>query len=224
VATSGSILATRQSTLQRPSVVKATSHRSEYSPLPTSFLSHHSSINDERRSRYTDKKRGQPHLDNARLSLSNTHQGKSIKDAPDCLGHFTRIINSCNGNDPVNNPHNYKFGGTLTTSDGWEYKVEPLAYEENGRTCDVFYKFANNKFEIWGENLPDAGLGANGEGLRAQISGCNRLTKRSFRWILSNCCYQWFASGQTLVGKKTCIEDAAKTAGGCSTDKCHGAG
>jgi hypothetical protein len=224
VATSGSILATRQSTLQKPSVVKAISHRSEYSPLPTSFLSHHYSITDERRSRYTDKKRGQPHLDDARLSLSNTDQGKSIKDAPDCLGHFTTVINSCDGNDPVNNPHNYKFGGTLTTSDGWEYKVDPLAHKENGDTCDVSYKVAYDQFEIRGKNWPDAELGANGEGLRAQISGCDGLLKWNFEWTPSDCCYQWFANGQTLAGKKTCIGHAVKTAGGSTTDNCHGAG
>jgi Alpha-galactosyl-binding fungal lectin len=30
----------------------------------------------------------------------------------DCIDSFKVIIDSCDGNDPINNPHNYKFGGT----------------------------------------------------------------------------------------------------------------
>jgi hypothetical protein len=44
---------------------------------------------------------------------------KGPKDSPDCAARFqTAVIDGCDGGDTLNNPHNYKFGSTLTTGDG----------------------------------------------------------------------------------------------------------
>ena len=38
----------------------------------------------------------------------------SPKDAPDCTARFKNaVIDGCDGNDMVNNPHNYELGATL---------------------------------------------------------------------------------------------------------------
>lgn len=62
----------------------------------------------------------------------------SPKDAPDCTARFKNaVIDGCDGNDMVNNPHNYKFGATLRTTDGWQYKMTPWSKQVNEITCDV---------------------------------------------------------------------------------------
>ena len=44
---------------------------------------------------------------------------KGPQDSPDYVGCFKgAVIDSCDSNNIVSNPHNYKFGSTLTTSDG----------------------------------------------------------------------------------------------------------
>lgn len=103
-------------------------------------------------------------------------QSKGPGDARDCINRFTNaVIDGCDGNDKVNNPHNYKFGSTVTTADGWMYKIEPLAKQVDEDSCDVSYKFALDVFEIRGKNFPDAKLGANGEDSYHQLDGCGTI-------------------------------------------------
>jgi hypothetical protein len=91
---------------------------------------------------------------------------KSPKDegpnaSPDCAARFQNaVIDGCDGADPVNNPHNYKFGSTFTASDGWQYTMTPLSKQVNEVSCDVAYKFFFDSFEIRGKNLPDAKFGS----------------------------------------------------------------
>ncbi|KAI5362520.1 Putative metallopeptidase, catalytic domain superfamily [Septoria linicola] len=132
------------------------------------------------------------------------------KDARDCLDRFQdAVIDGCDGHDPLNNPHNYKFGSTLTTSDGWELKMTPLSKQVN---------------EVRGKNWPDAELGANGEGLREELSGCGALTKWKFERTPDDCCFHWYASGQLPALTKNCIGRAVMSAGGSGKGNCHGAG
>jgi hypothetical protein len=150
---------------------------------------------------------------------------KGPKDSPDCVARFQNaVIDGCDGGDSVNNPHNYKFGATLTTGDGWEYKMTPLSKQVNEVGCDVSYKFLYDAFEIRGKNFPDAKLGANGEGLHGQLSGCGDLTKWKFETTPDDCCFQWFASGQLPIGTKSCVGNAVESAGASSNGNCHGAG
>ena len=162
------------------------------------------------------------------LRLSVTHNGNgpnSPTDAPNCNGHFINgVIDGCDGNDPVNNPHNYKFGSTLTTGDGWVFKMEPLAQQINEDTCDVSYKFLFDKIEIRGKDWPDAKLGDNGEGLKKQLEGCGELTKWGFEWTPNDVKYQWYAHGHLPIGTKSCVGNAVMSAGGSTKANCHGAG
>lgn len=67
---------------------------------------------------------------------------KGPNDSPDCVQRFQgAVIDGCDGNDPVNNPHNYKYGSTLTTGDGWVYSMTPLSRQVKEDSCDVWYKF-----------------------------------------------------------------------------------
>ncbi|KAK6859188.1 hypothetical protein PG995_005041 [Apiospora arundinis] len=162
------------------------------------------------------------------LELSVWKKGDDSKgpaDAPDCQGRFQRaVIDGCDGGDPVNNPHNYKFGATLTTADGWSYKLEPLSKQINEVSCDVAYKFLWDALEIRGKNLPDAKLGANGEGLRKQLSGCGALNEWKFERTPNDVKFQWYASGRLPIGTKACVGRALQSAGGSGNGNCHGAG
>lgn len=162
------------------------------------------------------------------LSLSVrdlTDDSKGPLDSVDCVARFQNaVIDGCDGDDPINNPHNYKFGSTLTTADGWEYKMTPLSKQVNEVSCDVSYKFFFDGFEIRGKNLPDAKFGANGEGLREQLSGCGALTAWNFERTPDDVKFQWYASGNLPIGTKSCIGNALVSAGGAGTGNCHGAG
>jgi hypothetical protein len=152
---------------------------------------------------------------------------KGVADSPDCANKFINgLINGCDGNDPVNNPQNYKFGGNLSTADGWIFTFTPLAQQPDGDTCDVSYQFIDDYFEVRGKNFPDAKLGINGEGLKADIEHCGPLTAGSweFTWTPDDCCYQWYAHGKLAIGTKSCIGSAVIAAGGKSTGNCNGAG
>lgn len=164
-------------------------------------------------------------VNHLRLTVNKVDDdSKSPKDAPDCFGRFQRsVIDGCDGGDYLNNPFNYKFGSTLTTGDGWEYKMEPLSQQVNAVNCDVSYKFAFDAVEIRGKNFPDAKLGVNGEGLRDELSGCGALTKWHFERTPDNCCFQWFASAQLPIGTKACVGRAVMSAGGSDDGNCHGA-
>ncbi|KAI1128653.1 hypothetical protein F5Y10DRAFT_291932 [Nemania abortiva] len=150
---------------------------------------------------------------------------KGPLDVPDCLNRFRGVvIDGCDGGDPINNPHNYKFGSTFTSKDGWEYKMTPLSKQVNEVSCDVSYKFFFDSFEIRGKNLPSAKFGANGEGLKKQLSGCGSITKWKFEQTPDDVKFQWYASGQLPIGTKSCVGSALVNAGGSDSGNCHGAG
>lgn len=156
-------------------------------------------------------------------SLSDA--SKSPKDTPDCVGRFTRaILDGCDGNDKVNNPRNYKYGGTFTSGDGWEYKMTPLAKKTNGVTCDVNYKFFYDEFEIRGRYWPDAKLGIDGQGLLDKLRVCGVVSDWLFKPTPDDCCMQWYAYGKLPIGTRSCVGSAVVAAGGANSGSCNGAG
>lgn len=156
-------------------------------------------------------------------SLSDDSKGP--RDAPDCAARFRdAVIDGCDGNDAVNNPHNYKFGSTYTSADGWEYTMTPLSKQVNEVSCDVSYKFFFDSFEVRGKNLPSAKFGADGEGLKNELNGCGAITKWNFEWTPDDVKFQWYASGQLPIGTKGCVGRALVSAGGADDGNCHGAG
>lgn len=162
--------------------------------------------------------------DDVKLSLHNHDDSKPISAVADCIGNFKVIIDGCDGNNPTHNPHNYKFGGVSTTTDGWEFKLEPQAKKPTENSCDVSYEFWEDLFEVRGKNFPDAKLGADGEGLKKEIKGCGALTDWSFEWTPDDAKYQWYARGHLPIGTKSCMGRAVQTAGGASSGGCRGAG
>ncbi|KAL8765074.1 MAG: hypothetical protein Q9209_007735 [Squamulea sp. 1 TL-2023] len=173
----------------------------------------------------SEKEYYQGSVDQVKLSLSNSNadSSKPISELTDCVDTFKIIIDGCDGDNPVNNPHNYKFGGTYSSS-GWEYRLEPLALKPTKNSCDVTYAGTANQFEIRGKNFPDGKLGANGGGLKEEIKGCGALTFWEFNWTPDDVEYQWYASGYLPIGTKSCVGSATKTAGGKSAGHCKGAG
>lgn len=164
-------------------------------------------------------------MNDLRLSLFNTiNKSKPLSAVKDCAKNFKTIINACDGNDPLNNPHNYKFGGTYTTSDGWEYKMEPLATQADEDNCNVSYRWLFDSFEIRGKNFPDAKLGKDGAGLLAQLRGCGAVTEWGFDWTPNDVKFQWYAHGHLPIGTKACVGRAVESAGGTSLGECQGSG
>lgn len=103
-------------------------------------------------------------LDELWLSITNFNDDSAgPNDSPDCYIRFGgNVIDGCDGNDPINNPHNHKFGSNYFTADGWEYAMHPLNEKINEVTCEVRYMTGyRDRFEIRGKNLPDGLLGAN---------------------------------------------------------------
>ncbi|KAL8881429.1 MAG: hypothetical protein Q9198_001372 [Flavoplaca austrocitrina] len=163
--------------------------------------------------------------DHVKLTLSHNDPAKPISDLTDCVEKFKTIIDSCDGDNPSHNPHNYKFGGTYTdASSGWEFKLEPLALKPTDNTCDVSYKFVENHFEVRVKNFPDAKLGADGEGLKGEIEGCGLLTSWKFEWTPDDPRFQWFAKGKLPIGTKSCVGAATQSAGGKHAGSCKGPG
>jgi hypothetical protein len=162
------------------------------------------------------------------LSLSVSKLGDDTKtplDAPDCVGRFQRaVLDGCDGGDVLNNLFNYKYGSTLSTVDDWAYTMTPRREQVNEVSCEVSYKFWYDVFEIRGKNLPFAKFGANGEGLYSQLKGCGWVTEWYFAWTPDDAKFQWYASGQLLVGTRNCVANALMTAGGAGNGNCHGAG
>jgi hypothetical protein len=143
------------------------------------------------------------------------------QDSPDCVGRFIGVmLDGYEGRDAVNNPWNYKFGSTLTTGDGWEFTMTPLSKQVKDVNCDVSYKGSFDGFEIRGKNLPWDKFGANGEGLRDEVAGCDGLTQWKFEWTPNDCCFQWYATGHLPIGKKACVGRALKSAGGSGKGHC----
>ncbi|KAM3519473.1 hypothetical protein MY4038_009779 [Beauveria bassiana] len=122
-------------------------------------------------------------------------------DDPRCLGRLRdAVIDGCDGNDPKQHPHNYKFGSRLTSSDGWVYEMEPLSKQVNQVSCDESYKFFFDFFEIRGKNLPDGKLGPDGEGLKKELEGCGKLTQWNFEQTPQDVKFQWYAKGHLPIG------------------------
>ncbi|PQE23744.1 SGNH hydrolase-type esterase domain protein [Rutstroemia sp. NJR-2017a BBW] len=72
---------------------------------------------------------------------------KGPTDAPERVGRFTNIvIDACDGNYPVNNPHDYKFGSTYTSPDGCEYTMQPLSKQVNEVSYGVAYKYSTTDY------------------------------------------------------------------------------
>ncbi|KAL9600250.1 MAG: hypothetical protein Q9219_003294 [cf. Caloplaca sp. 3 TL-2023] len=160
--------------------------------------------------------------DTLRLHLNNEiDPSKKITDHHDCVGVFQKeLLDGCDGNEPINNPHNYKFGGTYYAGDGWRFEFDALSKQVNTVTCDVSYKFVLDKFELRGKNVPDAILGANGEGLKQEVKGCGALTGWHFDWTPDDSKYEWYAHGQLPIGTKACVGRALVSAGGSGKGHC----
>lgn len=100
-------------------------------------------------------------------------------------------------------------------------------------TCSVDYKFVLDTFTISGRGwnpdkfspLDSDGIPQIGLGLKNAVDGCGTVTDWSFTGDDSDPqTHLWTATGKTTIGQKDCIGHAVESAGGSTTDGCHGAG
>ena len=161
--------------------------------------------------------------DHIKFSLTNNGSPDPNPDLPrwlSCYVTFMDLIDHCDGNDPDNNPHNYKFGGTNSTRAGREYHWEPLALKEIDQRCEITWKGLYNVFEIRGKWFPDDLFGEDGSGLRDEIEGCGAVTRWSFKWTPDDVKFQWYATGRYFVVKTGCLGRAMVSAGGNGYGNC----
>lgn len=148
---------------------------------------------------------------------------KGVADSPNCVSKFVNgLINGCDGNDP-NNPYNSKYGGNITTSDGWLFSFTPLAGQSKADTCNTQYEVVLDQFTIRGINFDAQKLGADGSGLQKQIEGCSPIKNWHWQLTANDCCFQWLARGTVAIGQKGCLGRAIVSAGG-SNSQCAGSG
>ena len=145
----------------------------------------------------------------------------SPREAPDCVERFKNaVFDGCDGNDMVNNPYNYKFGATLRTTDGWQYKMTPKSRQVNEVRCDISFRVGYDHVEVRGKNLSSALLGADGEGLSYELSRCGGLSEFKCEQTPTDPKYQWYAAGNLPQLKKSCVGRAIQSAGGSSNGGC----
>ena len=137
---------------------------------------------------------------------------------------MTDVLDGCDGEHSTYNSNNYQFGATLTTADGWEYKLTPLSQQVNEVSCDASYKLALTFIEIPGKDWLSEELGEDGNGLKRELTGCGTLTEYYFEITPDDYCFQWYASGRIEIGTKSFIGRAVKAAGGADGGNCKGAG
>ncbi|KAI1640781.1 hypothetical protein F4809DRAFT_637233 [Biscogniauxia mediterranea] len=92
-------------------------------------------------------------------------------------------------------------------------------------SCDVWYKFFFNEFDVRGRGLKDALLGPalDGAGLRDRVNHCGDVTSWGFEYTPNDPNYDWHAWGRTPIGTRSCIGSAVVAVGG-SAGNCVGAG
>ncbi|KAI0595108.1 hypothetical protein F4775DRAFT_595597 [Biscogniauxia sp. FL1348] len=92
-------------------------------------------------------------------------------------------------------------------------------------SCDVWYKFFFNEFDVRGRGFKDELLGPalDGAGLRDRINHCGDVTNWGFEYTPDDPDYDWYAWGRTPIGTRSCIGSAVVDIGG-SAGNCVGAG
>jgi hypothetical protein len=94
-------------------------------------------------------------------------------------------------------------------------------------TCNASYKFFLDTFEIRGTKWPKK-MDADGNTLLDEINKCagpKAVTKWHFELAPDNDnTNAWLASGQIVIGQKSCVGNAVVTAGGPTKGSCTGAG
>ena len=91
-------------------------------------------------------------------------------------------------------------------------------------SCDVSYLWADDYFEVRGNNFPPDKLGTNREGLESQMRGCGVITKWTFTMTPNDAVYEWYAHGYLPIGTRSCVDSAVQSAGGTGAGHCLGPG
>ncbi|KAI1504090.1 hypothetical protein F5X99DRAFT_424618 [Biscogniauxia marginata] len=92
-------------------------------------------------------------------------------------------------------------------------------------SCNVYYKFLFNAFDVRGRGFKDALVGPalDGGDLKRHIQHCGEVTSWGFEYTPNDPDYDWHAWGRTPIGTKSCIGSAVEAVGG-TADNCVGSG
>jgi hypothetical protein len=92
-----------------------------------------------------------------------------VADSPNCESKFVdRLINGCDG-DASLNPYNSKYGGNLTTWDGWVCTFAPPTNQVLASQYQTQYEFSVDWLDIRGNNWDRNKLGDKGEKLKSEM-------------------------------------------------------
>jgi hypothetical protein len=150
----------------------------------------------------------------------------------ECLDSFSRIINGCDGNDPMN-PMDWKFGGEYKRGE-YTYTLTPAAdnrpwppIQKTGGSCKGWYHGFWSSYEIYGAGFSDWDFGQ--QTLLPSIKGCLGLGVTAWKFDYINPPtkegYEWKSTFNTPIWVRSrCFKNnkVVQAAGGGFTDGCGG--
>ena len=149
----------------------------------------------------------------------------------ECIFYMNSIMNGCDVPGDVDNPMNWKHGGTIKDNNGVFYMIapntqnRPPAPPKPVGSCTTKYKGLYTRFEVYGGGWADSAFGSEPNGLHTQIGGCGSITKWKFEYYASPAPdnTEWHAWGNLPILTSWCVGRAIATSGGF-TDGCYGNG
>lgn len=166
-------------------------------------------------------------MDEAALGIDYAHGLDFRPNMPDCVRYLiAELTDGCGGNDPDNDPENYKGGGTMKVGPV-AYQIWPQAVRQSAKSGlqggrDGTYKFLWDEFTMWGHGFASSDSGA---ALKGQVDDCALLPDTwDFQSGLGSDGMGWTAKFRTGVFQKRCVGQAGKEAGAPGDFGCRGSG
>lgn len=157
--------------------------------------------------------------------------GENGYDEDECINSMSRIINSCDGNDP-DNPMDWKFGGEYTRGN-WVYRVSPQrdtrpwpVMKAASGSCKGWYKFIFSSYTITGNGFSDYDWGQ--KTLLKEAKSCVGGGINDWKFTYSDNAvkdgYEWKAAFRTPIWvRRRCFKNnKVVTAINGFTDGCGG--
>ncbi|ROW17167.1 hypothetical protein VPNG_01101 [Cytospora leucostoma] len=141
--------------------------------------------------------------------------GENEYDEDECINSMSRIINSCDGNDP-DNPMDWKFGGEYTRGN-WVYRVSPQrdtrpwpVMKAASGSCKGWYKGFFSSYTITGSGFSDYDWGQ--KTLLKEAKSCvgGGITHWKFTYSENavDDGYEWKATFRTPIGvRRRCFKN-----------------
>lgn len=147
------------------------------------------------------------------ISLSIDWAPGTTIDMDACETHMKALSDDCDGNDPTNNPMNWKGGGHQDVAVGGTatYRITPIALRQPHPLEPLGHvECSGLKFWLSGTGWANKDTGDN---LKTQFNGCSG-SSYGFNYGLGDDGREWTMTGWLGPGQGNCMHNAIITAGG----------